>query len=157
VTGAEKCFVVDSMLGKLAKWLRILGFDTRNEHFEAQEQLDTFRAQGFFLITRKRRFSGQAGVFCPISDDPLGQLREVVSLVPVSRQEVHLLRRCVLCNEQLLEIAREQILGQVPDYVFETQTSFHRCPQCRKIYWPGSHPKRMMQRLEQELGWDMGE
>lgn len=154
---AQKRFVVDSMLGKLAKWLRILGFDTRCEHFEAQEQIDVYRTQGFFLITRKRRFSGQSRVFCLIANDPLGQLREVISLVPVSQQEVHLLRRCVLCNEQFQKITREQIFGQVPDYVFETHTSFHQCPVCRKIYWPGSHPKRMLQRLRRELGWEMGE
>ncbi len=51
---------------------------------------------------------------------------------------------------------REEAFGKVPEYVFETQTSFQRCPQCRKIYWAGSHPERMRQQLERELGWEMG-
>jgi len=156
VTAAPKRFVVDSMLGKLAKWLRILGFDTRYEHLDTQQQVDAYRTLGFFLITRKRRFAGQRGVFCLSANDPLEQLREVVSSVPVSQQEVHLLHRCLLCNEQLQETTREQTFGQVPDYVFATQISFCQCPQCGKIYWPGSHPQRMMQRLGRELGWEMG-
>jgi uncharacterized protein len=149
----EKHFVVDSMLGKLAKWLRILGFDTRNERLEAQEQIERYRQQGFFLITRNRRWSGQARVFCPATNDPVEQLREVVSLAAVTPQEVRLLERCVRCNEQLRETASEDAFGRVPDYVFETHPSFHRCPRCERIYWRGSHPQRMIQRLERELGW----
>jgi uncharacterized protein with PIN domain len=150
---AEKRFVIDSMLGKLAKWLRILGFDARYERLGDQQQIDRYRTQGFFLLTRNRRWSGQTCVFCLTANDPLEQLREVVSLVSITPQETHLLERCVRCNDQLREIAHEEVFGHVPDYVFETHSSFHRCPNCLKIYWPGSHPKRMLQRLQRELGW----
>jgi uncharacterized protein len=149
----EKQFVVDIMLGKLAKWLRILGFDTRYERLAAQEPIERYRQQGFFLITRNRRWSGQARVFCLTANDPLEQLREVVSLVPVKQQEVRLLQRCVRCNEQLRETTSEDAFGQVPDYVFETHPSFHLCPRCNRVYWRGSHPQRMIRRLERELGW----
>ena len=152
---AEKHFVVDSMLGKLAKWLRILGFDTRCERLEAREQIERYRQQGFLLVTRNRRWSGEYRVICLTANDPADQLREVVSAVPVTQQEVHLLRRCVRCNDELREVERQDAFGQVPDYVFETHPSFHQCPSCRKIYWPGSHPQRMMQRLERELGWTL--
>lgn len=157
VAGVAKRFVVDSMLGKLAKWLRILGFDTRYEQLETQAQLDAYRAQGLLLITRQRRFADQDGVFFLNANDSLEQLREVVSQIPVSQQEVRLLKRCVLCNEQLQAITRERTFGQVPDYVHETQSTFHQCPRCRKIYWPGSHPRRMIQRLQRELGWEVSD
>ena len=152
---AEKHFVVDTMLGKLAKWLRILGFDTRCERLDAREQIERYRKQGFLLITRNRRWSGEDRLICLTANDPVGQLREVVSRAPVTPQEVRLLQRCVLCNDELREVARQEAFGQVPDYVFETHASFHQCPKCRKIYWPGSHPLRMMQRLERELGWSI--
>jgi uncharacterized protein len=141
------------MLGKLAKWLRILGFDTRYEPLKDQEQIDSYRTQGFFLITRKEKLCGQARVFCLGNGNPIEQLREVVTLASITQQDVRLLQRCVICNEQLREVTRDEVFGIVPDYVFGTLTSFHRCPQCLKVYWPGSHPERMMHRLEQELGW----
>ena len=149
-----KRFVIDNMLGKLAKWLRILGFDARYEHLEDQETVDSYRAQGFLLVTRKRRWYGP-GVLFLTANDPVEQLREVVSLVPIVPQELRLLQRCVHCNDRLDDIDREEAFGHVPEYVFETQTSFHRCLKCNKIYWSGTHPKRMIQRLEQELGWSI--
>jgi uncharacterized protein with PIN domain len=148
-----KHFVVDSMLGKLAKWLRILGFDTRYEHLNSREQIDAYLKQGFLLITRTRKWSGQTRVFCLTANNPMEQLRELILMVPVIPKDIRLLQRCVRCNEELREAAREEVLGQVPDYVFAAHSSFYRCPSCRRMYWPGSHPERMMQRLRQQLGW----
>ena len=150
---SEKHFVVDGMLGKLAKWLRILGFDTRCERLDTREQVEIYQKQGLLLITRNRRWSGQPRMFCLTANNPAEQLREVVSLAAVRPQEVRLLERCVRCNQRLLKTASEDAFGRVPDYVFETHPSFHRCPNCERIYWRGSHPKRMVQRLEQTLGW----
>jgi uncharacterized protein len=150
---AAKHFVVDSMLGKLATWLRILGFDTRYERLLGREQIERYRDQGFLLITRNRKWSTQTRVFCLTANEPIEQLQELISMVPVTREELRLLRRCVRCNEELLETAREDALGRVPDYVLATYSSFYRCPSCLRIYWPGSHPDRMMQRLQQKLGW----
>ena len=152
-----KRFVVDAMLGKLAKWLRILGFDTRYERLDDPQQIDDYGTQGFFLITRNRRWAGQGRVFCLTANDPIAQLREVITLAPVTQQEIHLLQRCLRCNDALQELAKAEAFGQVPDYVFETHTSFHQCPSCRKIYWPGTHPQRMLHRLQRELGWAVSE
>jgi len=153
----EKHFVIDSMLGKLAKWLRILGFDARYEHLKGQEQIDAYRTQGFFLITRNRKWFGQSRVFCLTANDPTEQLREVILQVSIRPQDIRLLQRCTRCNHQLREIAREDAFGHIPDYVFETHTSFHQCPACQRIYWPGSHPKRVVQRLQREFGWSISE
>jgi uncharacterized protein with PIN domain len=150
---SEKRFVVDSMLGKLAKWLRILGFDTRYQRLTGQEQLDELKGEGFFLITRNQRWCGQRRVLCLDANDPEGQLREIIERIPIVPEEVHPLNRCVLCNGPLFSMPRDQAFGLVPDYIFETNTDFYKCPACLKTYWPGSHPRRMMKRLHDVVGW----
>ncbi|MDY0040842.1 MAG: Mut7-C RNAse domain-containing protein [Desulforhabdus sp.] len=150
---AERRFVVDSMLGKMAKWLRVLGFDTRYEHLNGQGQLQAYRSEGYLVLTRNQRWCAQPGVMCVAANEPTEQLRELVSRLSVTPVEVHLLKRCIICNEPLNEVWREKVLGLVPDYVFETQTTFYECPRCRRVYWPGSHPERMLKRLQDVLGW----
>ena len=151
----ERRFVVDSMLGKMAKWLRILGFDTLCKRLDFQEQIDAYRREGYFLITRAQRWCGRPGVFCPSANDPMEQLRQAVTAFSIEPGEVHPLRRCIRCNWILESIYRNQAFDHVPDYVFETSTVFYRCPGCQKVYWQGSHPKRMMDRLHRVLGWSV--
>ena len=155
IKSREKRFVVDSMLGKVAKWLRILGFDTLYERLEQQEQIDSYRRQGFLLITRAQRWCAQASVFCPTANDPMEQLRQVISALSVTASEVRPLHRCIRCNRLLERISRAEAFDHVPDYVFETSDEFYWCASCRKVYWRGSHPKRMMERLERVLGWSV--
>lgn len=152
-----KRFVADSMLGKLAKWLRILGFDTRCELFRSHEQLEVYSSQGYLLLTRRENLSGKAHVFFLKANDPSEQLREVVARASITQPEVRLLQRCVFCNDRLIQTGREEVFGKVPDYVLHTHTIFRQCPACQRIYWPGSHPHRMMQRLERTLGWEFHE
>ena len=152
---AEKRFVADIMLGKLAKWLRTLGFDTHYERLDRQRQIDTYRERGFLLLTRNQRWCGQAAVMCLEANDPTEQLLELVGAVPIEPHEIRLLERCLLCNTGLQEVPRDQVIGLVPDYVFENQTVFHQCPKCLKLYWSGSHPRRMVQWLQSTLGWTL--
>ncbi|MGV8073735.1 MAG: Mut7-C RNAse domain-containing protein [Syntrophobacteraceae bacterium] len=149
----ERRFVVDSMLGKLAKWLRVLGFDTRYERFRRQEQLDDYRKDGLLPITRNQRWCKQTQVIRLAANDSMGQLRELISLLQISRNEVRPLQRCLLCNQRLELLPREKAFGSVPDYVFETNTIFHLCPACHRIFWPGSHSERMLERIHSALGW----
>jgi uncharacterized protein len=151
----EKHFVIDSMLGKLAKWLRILGFDARCERLQDQHQVDGHRHRGVLLVTRNRRWSGQNQILFLTANDPMAQLREVVARIPLTPREIRLLQRCVCCNDRLRETAPDEVLGFVPDYVWTTQPTFFRCPKCLRVYWHGSHSERMMERLERELGWTM--
>jgi uncharacterized protein with PIN domain len=151
----EKRFIVDSMLGKVAKWLRILGFDARYERLTHQKQLDEYREEGFLMITRNQRWCGQPHVICLWANDPMEQLHQVVSQVPISCQEVRPFRRCILCNQPLDLLSRDQTFDLVPDYVFETNTLFYQCSNCQKIYWSGTHPKRMRKRLQEVLGWSL--
>ncbi|NLJ28457.1 MAG: hypothetical protein GX433_10655, partial [Deltaproteobacteria bacterium] len=80
----EKRFVVDAMLGKLAKWLRILGFDTRYERLDRPQQLEHYRKEGFYIITRKQRWMHQDHVYFLSSNDSMDQLKEVIAQIPIA-------------------------------------------------------------------------
>jgi uncharacterized protein with PIN domain len=71
--------------------------------------------------------------------------------------EVRPFSRCSLCNAELFQIPREAVLGAVPDYVFETASDFRKCPECARVYWPGSHRQKMFDKLESVTGWDLRE
>ena len=157
MTGQEpsrKRFVLDSMLGKVAKWLRVLGFDTRYCHLQRQDQLQAFQARGFLVVTRNRHWCRLTGVICLTTNNPVEQLQELVARASLRAGEMRLFHRCIRCNEPLEPLQRRQVSGRVPDYVYETQATFYGCPGCQRVYWPGSHPQRMLERLQQVLGWN---
>jgi uncharacterized protein len=147
----EKCFVVDSMLGKVAKWLRILGYDTRYEPISDPKIMEYANA-GWIVLTRRRRWCALETVVCLYQNEPLDQIRELHSKVQLQVNADKLLSRCIRCNEPLQNVDRSEVYGQVPDYVFETVSRFRQCSRCRKLYWQGSHPERMVRRLRHELG-----
>jgi uncharacterized protein len=151
----EKRFVVDSMLGKLAKWLRVMGFDTRYERLRSQDQIDTHIRDGTLPITRNQRWCGRRGVLCLRANDPMAQLIEAVASIPVKVEEVRPLRRCIRCNQLLEGLSRDRAIEYVPEYVFETNTVFHQCPNCLRVYWPGTHSKHMMERLQRGMVWSI--
>lgn len=149
----EKRFVVDHMLGRMARWLRLLGFDTRCERLQDSNQVEAFRREGFIIITRNRRWYTESQVLTPSSNDSMAQLVEVIAQASISPTEIKPFRRCILCNCRLESLSRDCVLGRVPDYVYETYARFSTCPGCGRIYWPGSHSRRMSDRLHRLLGW----
>jgi len=147
----ERRFVVDSMLGKVAKWLRILGYDTRLEPLD-ESKLEEYCEAGRLVLTRRRSWCGRRGVVCITRDALRDQIRELHGLVGLEVQADGFLKRCIRCNDLLEGVERWEVSGQVPEYTFETVTEFSRCPGCRRIYWEGSHPSRMKERLTRMLG-----
>src|SRR5512137_2243905 len=109
----EKRFVIDVMLGKVAKWLRILGFDARCLRVDTPEQVARFLEEGWLIVTKRRRWGGSAGIFCLKSNDPVEQLRELIAAVPIDFTEFKPLRRCILCNLHLHVLSRDQAFGRV--------------------------------------------
>ena len=143
-------FVVDTMLGKLARWLRALGYDTLYPRAaEDHRLLQLARAEARILLTRDVRLAREAGslgllVSAERLDD---QIAEVVRLLGLLPTEEGLLSRCLECNGLLEERPRDATRGLVPEYVFSTQHRFFGCPGCGKIYWQGSHADRILSRL----------
>jgi hypothetical protein len=151
----EKRFAVDIMLGKLAKWLRILGFDARAIPLRDHAQISRLISEGFIPITRKEKFKGFEGVVFIHGDRQFEQLRELATTLSITGEALLPFSRCSVCNAQLVQVSREAVAGAVPDFVFETASDFRKCPQCERMYWPGSHRERILERLESELGLDL--
>jgi hypothetical protein len=152
-----KCFAVDIMLGKLAKWLRALGFDARSIPLQGPARIASAISEGFIPVTRREKLRDIEGVVFIHSDNQLEQLKELISALNIGIEELHPFSRCSLCNAELLQIPRAAAFGVVPDYIFETASDFRKCPECARVYWPGSHRKRMISRLKSATGWDLGQ
>jgi len=148
-------FAVDIMLGKLAKWLRLLGFDARSIPFQDHAQITSLVSEGFIPVTRREKFRGVEGVVFIHSDHQLEQLKELVPALSIGVDELRPFSRCSLCNAELLRIPRAAAFGTVPDYIFETASDFRKCPECARVYWPGSHREKIIDRLEYAVGLDL--
>ena len=86
------------------------------------------------------------------ANDPREQVKEVLEALQLRPEEERYFSRCLLCNEELESIAKEGVEGRVPDFIYQSYDTFHACPRCRRIYWPGSHLQRMKKELEKALG-----
>jgi uncharacterized protein with PIN domain len=138
------------MLGKLARWLRILGFDVLYDtSLDDHELLALARLEKRILLTRDNPLafgSDEPPRLFIESEDFRQQLRQVVNTYNLdSRKE--LFTRCVECNSLLETISRDEVRNRVPPYVFSTQSQFKRCPRCDKILWGGTHRQHMQQML----------
>jgi hypothetical protein len=130
---------VDGMLGRLAKWLRILGFDAAFPRSRPSE--------GRLFVTARRSVA-YAGAIVVSGGDPSDQLRQVMEQAGIRPDPRLLLSRCLICNVPVREVQREDIAGKVPDGVFQRSRSFHECPECGRIYWEGSHAERIKKKLQ---------
>jgi uncharacterized protein with PIN domain len=151
--GAAPRFVVDAMLGRLARWLRVLGYDTL--YFSNADDAALVRralADDRILLTRDVELARRRGVrVILISDDRVeNQLHEIVQVLTLSAEQAF--SRCLNCNAPLVEFERAQARDLVPPYVFATQTRFRRCAGCGKVYWRGTHWARMLATLESAQG-----
>ncbi|WP_241240730.1 Mut7-C RNAse domain-containing protein [Thermotoga sp. Ku-13t] len=136
-------FFADRMLGKLARKLRLLGFDTvYSSQMSEEEILQLCKESGRILITRDRDLLKKAvenGVRCYYvsSDDWREQLVELSKKIDLKNSKR--MSRCSLCNVELVEANEEQIKEKVPLYVQQTHREFYSCPVCGRVYWAGSH------------------
>jgi len=150
-------FVVDGMLGTLAKWLRVLGADTLYFRDAADDRLLRIaRDEGRVLLTRDRPLAARGGaveVFLVESEPLEGQLSEVLGRFPqAGAQGEEPLTRCTLCNTRLEEADPETARPRVPPYVARTQERFLHCLTCDKFYWAATHVEAMRERLKELLG-----
>lgn len=138
------------MLGTLAKWLRILGYDTLYDPALDDHQLVRLaRAENRVLLTRDRQLARRRGVrILLVAGEHLDdQIREV--LVDLQLAPDRSFSRCPVCNELLEIMDHAAAQAKVPAYVAQTQESFKHCPSCRRIYWRGTHWQQMDKRLAQ--------
>jgi uncharacterized protein len=147
-------FVADRMLGKLARWLRALGYDTLYLGGAGDEVIRRELDEGRILLTRNRRarpWLRRGRVLVIEADDPREQLREVVRQLRLTLVQEALLSRCLGCNQPLVTVGKDEVRGDVPDYVWRTQPEFRRCQGCRRVFWSGSHAENMRHRLQADF------
>jgi len=152
----EPRFVLDTHLGKLAAYLRMLGFDTLYSNSSEDEQLaEISRGQRRILLTRDvgllKRSAVTHGYFVRHTHTRR-QLTEIVSRFDLARL-VRPFSRCMRCNGPLEPATREAVRGRIPEGAAELHEEFRECRTCGRVYWPGGHYQRMRQWIE-ALGFE---
>jgi uncharacterized protein with PIN domain len=156
----KSTFIADAMLGRLAKLLRMVGYDVLyRAGIDDSELKHVAMSEGRVLLTRDNEVAGTRlpiRIVLVASDHPEEQLRQVVTEMELEVGS-DLFTRCLLCNAPVEPVPREDVREEVPPYVFETQKRFARCPSCRKIYWAATHVNRAREWLDSVLGANEGE
>ncbi|HWR97652.1 MAG TPA: Mut7-C RNAse domain-containing protein [Candidatus Methanoperedens sp.] len=146
-------FVCDVMLGRLARWLRALGHDTAYDPAaDDRALLRRAAAERRILVTRDTRIVAANGVRLVLlrANDTPGQLRELVAVLGIARHP-GLLTRCIVCNARLRPATAAEVEARAPDHVRSSQRAFRTCPGCGRVYWPGTHRRRLLAALEASL------
>jgi uncharacterized protein with PIN domain len=148
-------FAAERTLGRLGKWLRLLGFDTiietecpRGRFFE--------HGGGRILLTRTRRVMKEQAALKPVlirSNDTFEQLGEVVRAAALSPEDLRPFKRCLRCNEPIVPVLKAEVQRSVPDYVWQRYSDFSTCPRCGRVYWPGTHTTRSLARIAEHFSF----
>ncbi|HEX9757722.1 MAG TPA: Mut7-C RNAse domain-containing protein [Nitrospiria bacterium] len=150
-------FLADAMVGRLGRWLRILGYDVTTFHRDSKQAnrsrnriIEQARSEKRLILTRDtyllKRNNLPPHIFIK-NDHPEEQFHQV--LQDLNMEPSASLSRCLDCNFSLKQISKGAVKKRVPPYVFQTQSDFSQCPRCEKIYWEGTHVKRMIERIKQ--------
>jgi uncharacterized protein with PIN domain len=149
--------LADAMLGRLAKWLRLLGFDTVYAGHRSDHQIAAIaRAEDRIVLTRDREMMRRKGIRCLYVDSQVleEQLRQVVGELGLPSEDEGRIKgaRCPVCNQSLVRLSREEVRPHVPPYVWQTQSTFHRCAECERIFWPGTHWQHIQKTFKRVIG-----
>jgi hypothetical protein len=135
-------FILTQELGRLVKWLRILGYDAKyfvgsNYSRLVIEALRESRT----ILTRNSHIAEPTGIrLVQIKDDSVKkQIGQVIKDLGLRPKEDDMFSRCTICNEKLGFIDKGRVKEKVPEYVYNTQDEFYCCMSCQRIYWQGSH------------------
>jgi len=148
----EVKFVIDVHLGRLASYLRMMGFDSlyRNDYSD-NELASVAHHEGRILLTRDRGLLKRSEVthgYYIRASQPTEQLIEVMRRFNLSRLAAPF-KLCIRCNGMLEDVSKERVLQQLPPMVQERHAQFRRCRNCGQAYWRGSHYEHMRRFLAQ--------
>jgi len=143
-------FVADAMLGRLARWLRVLGYDTVYEPTLDDDALVRLaNREDRILLTRDRHLLRELRPRRSVeitSDVPLDQLAAVITALALLPPD-ELFRRCLVCNTLLDTVPEAEAADLLPPAARSLGGPVRRCPTCGRVYWPGSHVRRMVRAL----------
>ena len=135
-------FITTRELGRLCKWLRIMGYDTSCfPEAERRELIIKSLREERIILTRDSKMSVYSGIrILHIKSDFVeDQVKQVVGELGIKPDRKKFFTICVICNTPLKKVKRADIEKKVPSYVYETQESFMKCDICDRIYWQGTH------------------
>ena len=139
-------FAAENTVGKLAKWLRILGFDTLYEpDFKMAGGIGFWEKDRIFLTRTKRRVLNPGGLHNYIfisSDSVTDQLAEVIQTLGLVSADLRPFSLCIRCNQPIKTVGKDEAVASVPEYVWDIHDVFKSCSACGRVYWPGSHVER---------------
>jgi uncharacterized protein len=142
-------FSADEMLGSLARWLRLMGYDTSYERdSDDSDILKRARLDDRTLLTRDKKLAERAkgrGMYLDALD-PDDQIKQVILAFGLTFDED--LSRCTACNGELVIVGKEEASKGVPDGALRSNEQFYRCRSCGKFYWKGSHWKNIRKKME---------
>jgi len=135
-------FILSKELGRLAKWLRILGYDAQyfNGRNLSSLVVDALRDDRV-ILTRNQRLANKDGLKIAHieSEMPKKQIAQVLKEFHIHPDDKSMFSRCVICNEELVSVQRSKVKEKVPEYVYATNDNFIVCPRCARVYWKGTH------------------
>jgi uncharacterized protein len=144
-------FIADAMLGRLARWLRIIGYDTVYlKHTPDSVIVAQAIRENRIILTRDHHFEKikAAKNRLIISSTRLAdQFREVVNEFQLDIKQ-NLFTRCTECNTPLVPVEKAKIVAEIPSYVARTQNQFSQCPACNRIYWAGTHMELIQKKIQ---------
>jgi uncharacterized protein with PIN domain len=151
---ASTSFVAESTLGRLAKWLRLAGFDTVFVSGKPQAKRLALHCsdERCIILTRTfrvhRNLPPERTLFIR-ANAPVEQARQVMAHLNLGYHDLRPMRICAECNLPLVSLVKSEIKHRLPDYTFRRHESFYGCDGCARIYWPGSHARRWMALMRQ--------
>jgi hypothetical protein len=147
----EKRFAADAMLGRLARWLRLLGFDcTFDPEITDEEIVRLAVLDSRALLTRDRSLPEEwwiPDIYLVREQEVRKQLVEVIQRFDLA-SSIRVLSRCNECNCALNRVTRPDVSGRVPASVLELHDVFSECRDCGRVYWDGSHAARIRALVE---------
>jgi len=152
-------FIADNNVSKLARWLRLIGYDTLlfKEKDDGQ-MIKMALNENRVILTKDTQFmkrrlvtNGTLKTINIKQDDPKLQVHEVIKTLNLN-YHFKPFSLCLECNQVLIARGKEDVKSLIPAHVFETQTQYTECPACHRIYWPGTHWQAMVKKLQDLQG-----
>jgi uncharacterized protein with PIN domain len=152
-------FIADNNVGKLARWLRLIGYDTLLfKQKDDGQMIKIALSENRVILTKDAQFmkrrlvtNGKLKTIHIKQDDPKLQMQEVVETLNLN-YHFKPFSLCLECNRALIARDKEEVKNLVPARVFETQTQYTQCPACHRIYWPGTHWQALDKKLQDLQG-----
>lgn len=146
-------FVCDVHLAKIAKYLRLMGFDTWYRNDITDDELVGMARFGRIAITCDRRLQERLPdrIVILSCEDAQKQIRRLAAMFDLVWY-AHPMKRSLCCNRPLLPVAKQAVYEKVPKETYRWLNGFWICPKCKKVYWQGTHAKRMRRNIVEWLG-----